>query len=225
MSRKPKPSGRKWPFDKGRRADAYARSSRNLEPKRLILIVCEARETEPNYFASLYNVRRPASVSVKVLRGGAARALPAKVVERARELKDQFSRDVRPDQAWCIFDTEHAGTHAELKGLAEYAECQGLRVVVSNPAFEYWFLLHFEETDRPFGSAQEVITTLQAHLPQYTKNMDVFSRLDNLTEQALANAKALRERSDESWEDYPCPSTGADLLVREILGCPLEDTQ
>ena len=55
--------------------------------------------------------------------------------------------------------------------------------------------------------------------------MDAFARLDSLTEQALVNAKALRKRSKQDWQNYPCPATGADLLVREILGCPLEDTQ
>jgi hypothetical protein len=227
MSRKPKPSGRKGPFDKGRRADAYARRPGQREPKRTIWIVCEAKETEPNYLTSLYNARRPEGVSVKVLRGGGAKALPAKVVERAIDLidamkKDKSSWDALRDQAWCVFDTEHAGTPAERENLVKHAEDHEVHVAVSNPAFEYWFLLHLEATDRPFGSAQEVIAALQEHLPDYAKSMDVFSRLDGLTEQALANAKALRERSDRGWEDFPCPSTGADLLVREILGCPDE---
>lgn len=217
MSRKPKPSGRKRPFDKGRRAEEYARSSRNLRAKRLILIVCEAKETEPNYFTSFYNVRRPASASIKVLRGGQAKALPARTIERAKQERDQLLWDEHRDQAWCVFDTEQAGTHADLLALVKDARRYQLHVAISNPAFEYWFLLHFEQTDRPFGNAQELTDVLRGHLPQYTKSMDAFARLDELTENALANAKALRKRSGESWENYPCPSTGADLLVREIL--------
>lgn len=225
MSRKPKPAGRKEPFDKGRSAQGYARRSSRRTPKRLILVVCEGKETEPRYFRSLFSTLRPADACIRVLAGGKAKAEPGRVVERAEEERRRLSWDQRRDRAWCVFDAEQAGARPELVQVVEYARRSRLHVAVSNPAFEYWFLLHYEATDRPFGSAQEVIAALQEHLPDYAKNMDVFSRLDGLTEQALANAQALRERSERGWEDFPCPSTGADLLVREVLGCARGDTR
>ena len=220
MTRKRKPSGHERPFEKGRSAAEYVRRSPYLRQKRLILAVCESKETEPNYFNSLYRSRDPVEVRVHVLRGGEAKALPAKVVERARKAKVEWSRDYwnsKQDQVWCVFDTERAGTYPELLALARLAKRHGLHLAVSHPAFEYWFLLHFEASVRPFPTAQDVIDALHRHLPQYAKNMDAFARLEDLTQQALTNAQALRDKSDDDWESFPCPSTGVDLLVREIL--------
>ena len=42
------------------------------------------------------------------------------------------------------------GTHLGLSQALGSAEHEGLRLAVSNPAFEFWYLLHFLYTDREF---------------------------------------------------------------------------
>ena len=58
-------------------------------------------------------------------------------------------------------------------------------VIVNNPCLEYWYLLHFEKTNRFYlGFNNEMKKALQKHLPNYDKgnkyycdNPDIYTRL------------------------------------------------
>ena len=66
-------------------------------------------------------------------------------------------------------------------------------LAVSNPAFEFWFLLHFEETTRPFHNADELRKALEQHLPGYKKNQDLSAQLAPHTKAASTrSARASR---------------------------------
>lgn len=48
------------------------------------------------------------------------------------------------DQLWCVFDCDD-NKDSELQAAILYAEKHGYKIAYSNPAFEYWYLLHFEK--------------------------------------------------------------------------------
>lgn len=50
--------------------------------------------------------------------------------------------------------------------------------IESNPAFEFWLLLHFVFTDRQFRNCDEVITELKKNgrLEKYEKTLSIFQR-------------------------------------------------
>ena len=57
-------------------------------------------------------------------------------------------------------------------------------LVVNNPCLEYWYLLHFKQTDRYYRTYAEIKKDLTKYLPGYEKNNDyycstpgIFSRL------------------------------------------------
>lgn len=76
--------------------------------------------------------------------------------------------------------------------------------VESNPAFEFWFLLHFIYTDRQFGNCDEVITELkkEGRIGNYEKTIEYFSKnnlyaqLRERLETAMSNARALSSDTD-----------------------------
>jgi hypothetical protein len=204
-------------FGEERTESSYRRQAGNRwQP--IILIVCEGRKTERRYFEALHVAFRVREVRVKVVPGSDGRSSPSQILDAALQHKKEHNLDpAAGDEAWCVFDTEQEGTHPDLQDVMERAARARVRLAISNPAFEYWYLLHYECTDRPFTDATEVSDQLRRHLPQYTKTMDAFACVKDRTETALANVEALRKRADVDWERCPNPSTGVDRLVQRVL--------
>ena len=213
MARVKKPSGRKPPLHARRAERDYTRRPGNKPPRGTLLIVCESSQTEPNYFESLREAKRLANIIVKRKRG---RVPLAELLQFSENEIHELDWDSDLDQAWCIFDTEREGTHKDLEEIRANAKQKRIHLGVSNPCFEYWFLLHFESTDKPFMDADELIHDLCRHIPGYEKSQDHFRTLNERTGRAIQNSEALRSRSENNWEDFPNPSTTIDQLVRRI---------
>ncbi|MEI7554299.1 RloB family protein [Candidatus Chlorohelix sp.] len=93
-----------------------------------------------------------------------------------------------------------------------------IKLAISNPAFEFWFLLHFEYTCTLFSNCDDVIRVLAKHLPDYKKNSAGFTLLLEKSELAISNsAKVLAEMSKTDADKYPNPSTHVHLLVQTLL--------
>ena len=184
------------------------------EPGKVILIVCEGGETEPIYFKQLrYKLGlNPKSIHVEADCGNA----PINVVDRAIELEK--AKGINYDQIWCVFDTEEKGKNSTLLAAKDKAEAHKFCLAISNPCFEQWFLLHYENTARPFIKCAEVESYLKHnHLSHYDKSKppvdDLFQKLDT----ALANAKILRAARKSSGDDVLSSTmTNVDLLVKQL---------
>lgn len=211
MPRQRKPSGRKSKLKPGRSlSDLERRPGRRLPLKRIV-IVCEGTETEPGYFHGLRQKHRLSTLVIQVIPGGGD---PTSVVKEARQELRQLD-DAR-DEVWCVFDTESLLQAEPVARAVDMARSNGLQLAVSNPAFEYWYILHFERTDRPFHDAAEALDRLRTHLPDYEKNTPVFAELVAKIPTAIENAQHLRNSALEPWNRFPNPSTCVDLLVVEI---------
>jgi hypothetical protein len=131
-----------------------------------------------------------------------------------REAKKQRSElDDKRDEVWCVFDTEVKAENPSFDEAVDLARSNGLSLAVSNPSFEYWYILHFECTDRPFHDADDAIKRLKNHLPDYDKSAPVFDELVARIPTAIQNAQRLREGASDPWEEFPNPSTSVDRLV------------
>lgn len=216
MPRRRKPSGRDRVFSRGRGRKDYLRRAGRRPPRRTILVVCEGSQTEPNYIDGLRRYKRLQNVQIRVIPGGGNRVTPGHLIERAILEKQHLDWDKNRDMVWCVFDTEREGTHPDLEENILRAIRNGIHNAVSNPAFEYWYLLHFVETDRPFEDGNALTQMLVQYIPDYTKSMDIFPQLQGRTTDALDRAERLRARAEDTWEDFPNPSTGVDRLVRII---------
>ena len=101
---------------KPRDLSSLDRRSRQQPPRQSILIVCEGKATEPNYFQSLRRELRLSSVEVQIEGEGAASICT--VVERAIQIKNERRREAKKarkqgnrrvvpfDEVWCVFDVE-----------------------------------------------------------------------------------------------------------------------
>lgn len=209
---------------RARSADSFKRRPGSRPPRQCILVVCEGLKTEPNYFKALCRELRLTSVEVEVVTGSGS--APISVVDSALELKRRRERDVckertnklKFDEIWCVFDRENPQHNPSFPRAVDKAASNQLELAVSTPAFEYWYLLHFVDTDRPFRDAGEVIKTLKAHIPHYERNQDIFNRCELSKCTAVAIERAARgwsKRVDKN-ERFPNSSTLVFKLVRKL---------
>jgi hypothetical protein len=96
------------------------------EPKKLFIIYCEGRRTEPTYFAALKRACANALIEVETVpNAGVPYTLARSAVGRARELDlSRRSRKVlnsfeQGDEVWAVFDRDEHPRYREAIGLCE----------------------------------------------------------------------------------------------------------
>ncbi|MFN3429922.1 MAG: RloB family protein [Candidatus Sericytochromatia bacterium] len=191
---------------------------------RRVLIAAEGRATEAPYFEAIRRHLHLPTQVVTVLdnKGSSPISLVRGVIQVRDRLIDAGGFDAHGgDTAWAVFDgDEHR--HSDPKGWAEahrLAEKAGVRLAVSNPSFELWFLLHFEDQFAPLDAAG-AIGRLKRHLPRYKKGLALFpDPLLPLTQAAIDRAGRLAERArrEGTGEAHPNPSTGVAALVDHLF--------
>lgn len=193
-----------------------SRRRASIEPRRRILVLCEGEETEPAYLAALSAEFRHPLVEIQVEGYGED---PKSLVERAVERKRQAERESRRrrdpglpfDAIWCVFDVDD---HTRLADARQQAQAHGIRLAISNPCFELWALLHFQE-QTAFLNREKVRGSLKKHLPEYRKSLQ-FDRLWPGYEEAVQRAENLDRRCEERGCPGDNPSTGVYVLTERI---------
>jgi len=213
---------KRYPRRYERAMNSYDRRPSIRLPGRCILIVCEGAETEPNYLESLRDHLKLSMIHVKIKdRAGA----PISVVNEAQAQVDKRERDIRDDRTnaprfdavWCVFDVENPHHNQTFDQAVQAADQNSYHLAVSNPAFEFWYILHFEHTTRPFADGDEVKEYLTTHLPGYHPAMPVFDKLVVSTQTAVRHAKNILENHPQGNQRFPNPSTLVHLLVEEMI--------
>jgi RloB-like protein len=117
-------------------------------PRRTFLIFCEGERTEPEYINALKllpYVRDVAAVDLRVqTRDGGSD--PRNLVSMAVSARGKaIDEEAEIDEFWCVFDVEWPRSHPGLNEAVEEAGRNNVRVAVSNPCFELWLILHFQD--------------------------------------------------------------------------------
>lgn len=109
----------------------------------LIVVVTEDTYAPEQYFR-LVHARR---VVVKVASSQEGRCSPQAILESGRALRSD--RDFCDfDEFWLLLDTDHWTQPAHIQNFIHVAKCareEGFNVAVSNPCFDLWLLLHYED--------------------------------------------------------------------------------
>jgi hypothetical protein len=115
------------------------------EPKRRFLIVCEGEVTEKRYFEHARRLLR-SLIELEISAGGDPKALVERAAEIKRKSDEMASRqkddNLRYDRVWCVCDVDE---HPRLRDARQQARDNGINMAVSNPCFELWALLHFQD--------------------------------------------------------------------------------
>lgn len=169
-----------------------------------ILIVCEGIVTEKRYFEYLGRAER-ISVQLTVQAGGTPKAL----VEKAVELKS--ADDGLFDEVWCVFDIDE---HPLVPDAKQQARDNGIQLAISNPCFELWALLHFQDQRAEIGRRQTQ-RLCRKHIAGYQKELPC-EELTRRHSVALGRATKLDQWQSNRGKAGSNPSTGVYVLVEKI---------
>lgn len=210
---------------RGKSSDKLKRRPGNKETKKYFLIVVEGEETEYNYFCALKRDLRLSTVELEVV--STSGGDPLVLIDKAHKLfeknKKENKKEGKPkyDAIFCVFDEDNKST--KYKEACSSANKSNFQAITSIPCFEFWFLLHFCYTNKPFQDCKQLIKQLEKQLQQagiikaqqsYGKsNPNLYQILKPKLQNAIDNAEKLEKHQEK---DNLNPSTKVHILVKEL---------
>jgi hypothetical protein len=196
------------------RGDGLRRRRPFRNPLPLILIVCEGTRTEPGYFNELRHTER-IPIDLVISPGGK----PKTLVKRAVEMKNAAKKDAKSrqdenllyDDVWCVFDIDE---HPAVPDAKQQARDNGIELAISNPCFELWILLHFQD-QRAHIERGVVQRECANYLPDYAKEVP-FAKLHPNYREAVQRARDLDAWQQTRGGEGSNPSTGVHKLTERI---------
>ena len=184
--------------------DSLIRKKKIKNRNPIIIIVCEGRKTEPNYIRALVEYIKINHASVKIEHGN-DKPTPQQLVQKAREKMADYGYTEGIDKTFIVCDTEN---HTSLEAAKQDAKGNNITLITSNPCFEYWILLHFENTTKPYENCSSLTKYLKE---KYTykkdgtyKNGNFLSLINNNLDHAINRANQIKQNSDyTSGSDMP----------------------
>lgn len=199
---------------KEQRRLARQKASRGGLPS--VLIICEGRETEPHYIDGLRDHLRINAAAVHIEAGESV----TDAVGLVRKAQKLYKSDRDYDLVYVVCDGDSnrlaaAGVLAARPLRNAAGTTVRVQIIASCPNFEFWLLLHFEYSARPFQNAAEVQQALRAHLPDYRKNdRDIFRKTAAGFD--LACQRALQLKAELAATGGTAPDTDMHLLVDQF---------
>jgi len=142
------------------------------------------------------------------------------LVQRAIKRREDDSRasrrgEGRPyDEVWCVFDVDD---HPELPRAVDLARRHDIRLAISNPCIELWFVLHFE--DQTAYVERGAIQMRSKRLLGCEKALDdsAFGRLEERIDDARRRAQGLDAKHElDGSAPGSNPSSGVWKLVESM---------
>ena len=191
-----------------------------------ILICCEGKQTEPQYFDIVIKQRRinrgRARVKIVGDKGQHKTLVDEAVIERGKICK-QFSLGPEDIETWIVCDKDDMTcTLAELEG---YVAKNQMNLAFSDPRFEIFILQHFVRSSTN-ATGKELEAQISKHLAAkghksgYIKNdlvafRNLFDNEPRLLETAIGNSKPISARGET-------PYTTAHILLERLLTLGLD---
>lgn len=175
--------------------------------KKLFIIATEGEKTEPQYFNWFDN---QSVIRVKCLIS--KHSSPTAVLKKMQTylVKERLSKS---DEAWLVVDKD-CWSDDQLDQLHNWAQTAGnYHFALSNPKFEYWLLLHFED-GKGVRNSHECSERLKKYLPDYDKSIDVKKITMKMVNEAINRAKD-RDNHNVKWPQNI--GTTVYKLVENIL--------
>lgn len=178
--------------------------------RKLFILAVEGAITEPQYFA-IFNDQNSV-IHVDCVKGK-HKSAPTQVLKR---MKDRLGEErlSASDEAWLVVDKD-SWTEDQLDQLHAWSQgCEQYGLALSNPKFEYWLLLHFEDGSG-IRTARACSDRLKRYLPNYAKGID----RRNFTQVRVRDAvRRASGRDTPPCKDWP-RTTGTTVyrLVERLL--------
>lgn len=152
--------------------------------RRMFILATEGSVTEPQYFG-LFNSNKTV-IHVKCLKGQTKSSPPQVLARMEKHLQKE---QLRPeDEAWLVVDKDD-WSEEQLRSLYHWSLKKAqYGLAVSNPKFELWLLLHFEDGNG-IASSRQCTERLVKHLPNFSKGHVDVKRFTENIDAAIQYAK------------------------------------
>lgn len=208
------------------------RKKASIEPYERVLIVCEGEKTEPYYFEEIKYVLEISSANIGI--DGSCGSSPKSIVKHAISLfKNEQDSGGFYDRVYCVFDRDTHESYDQAinivmeinKPLKKETGKQIFYTTRSVPSFEYWFLLHFSTSTKPYigtirkSAGDQVIDDLKQFMPEYKKTKKGIykqSTKDGTLDHAKAHSKRIFDSAERT--GYSNPSTNMHEIVEYLQG-------
>ena len=188
------------------------------DPRQTYLIFCEGARTEPDYIRALKQEPEiHARASIRVSRDTIGITPPlsllraaVKAIDRAEEEKAEI------DAVWCLFDVEWPDNHPKLDQTVALAKRKNVQIAVSNPSFELWLALHFQDCPG-WLDTRSAEKLRKSHDGSTDKGVDgaIYMPLRTV---ASDRARDLAKKHEQRGTRFPHdnPSSGMYLLLQAV---------
>jgi hypothetical protein len=200
---------------------------RNVEtkmPKSKIVIYSEGDKTERDYFEAMKRSFCSVIVDVEVIGGaGAPLTIAMKAIEAAKTTRHQNRKIsyTNRDEFWAVFDRDE---HPNVGDAISRCEAAKVGVAFSDPCFELWLILHFQDFDR-LEHRHDVQRHLETLCADYNrtrrKTTDCFKLMSLVASAEQRAERQLRRRENEGVPPRP-PFTTVYKLTRRIRAVPYD---
>lgn len=174
------------------------------EERRSVLIVTNGENTEVDYFDALKGEPWVTAdkITVKFINGS-----PVKAVVRAAEIRTENAYD----EAWAVCDVDQYDVQP---AITEAAAHEDVELVLSQPCFEVWLILHLRPGCPGFNDA----TQAGAHLKKILSHWDKTALRFSDFKVGVFKAVDLAQRLDKPPEANP--STAVWRVIKSLRGDP-----
>jgi len=117
------------------------------------------------------------------------------------------------DEVWCVFDVDDF--QADIEKALVMARRAKISLAISNPCFEFWLLLHFQDHTAWLNGADAAKVKLCQHLPGYDKTKLDFECFAPGVRDAIERGRALTEAGHDHRDN---PSTTMWRLAAVVAG-------
>ena len=177
---------------------------------KLFIVATEGKETEKQYFRMFNSTRIKVEILATTEDG---KSSPEYVLERLDIFKKQYDLN-EDDMLWLVFDVDR-WRDKKLSDVCSQARQRGYNLAISNPCFEVWLTLHFEDINTEDRTCDNFKARLRTILGSYNgSNLNISAYKPN-TKDAVNRAKNLHSSSQQKWP--PTLGTHVYRLVEILL--------
>ena len=146
---------------------------------------------------------------------------PVKMMRQLKKQAQELELSVKNgDRAYCLIDTDTGQEKQSQIDAACQKQTDIVKVVLSSPCFEEWFLLHYRYSTGQHTSA-EAVNELKRFCKGYTKSYNIYPEIQPFTDKAIQHAKRLKAYHEEQGRpkhSVECnPSSDIYQVVEHLL--------
>ena len=185
-----------------------------------VIIVCEGSKTEKYYFEAIRRSLRRTSIQIAVYHphGTNAGLIVDFAIRKRQEQRKETTWNDKLDSVWAVYDGVEHFRHnpTDWHKALDLAKSNNIRLAITNPSFELWYLLHFQNQTKWLERDAAYIQLKEKYIKAYEKGDVLYpeplkERTDIAIDRAHKLAKTARENGQLIHECL-CAEGVADLV-------------